>query len=70
MLESDVIDEVRDACETIVKAHGVCIATINTEYQRKFLRVMRGALGCIAGAPVALEIDDELEYAADEIIKS
>ncbi|KAK9242721.1 fungal-specific transcription factor domain-containing protein [Lipomyces tetrasporus] len=43
-LESDVAEEVRDACETVVRAHEVCIVTLNTEYQRNFRRVMRGAL--------------------------
>ncbi|KAK9329768.1 fungal-specific transcription factor domain-containing protein [Lipomyces starkeyi] len=43
-LESDVAEEFRDACETVVRAHEVCIVTLNTEYQRNFRRVMRGAL--------------------------
>ncbi|KAK9494031.1 fungal-specific transcription factor domain-containing protein [Lipomyces doorenjongii] len=43
-LESDVAEEVRDACETVVRAHEVCIVTLNTEYQRNFRRIMRGAL--------------------------
>ncbi|KAK9324022.1 fungal-specific transcription factor domain-containing protein [Lipomyces orientalis] len=43
-LESDVAEEVRDACETVVRAHEVCIVTLSTEYQRNFRRVMRGAL--------------------------
>ncbi|KAK9233796.1 fungal-specific transcription factor domain-containing protein [Lipomyces kononenkoae] len=44
MLESDVTEQVRDACETVVRAHEVCIVTLNTGYHRNFLRVMRGAL--------------------------
>ncbi|KAK9385856.1 fungal-specific transcription factor domain-containing protein [Lipomyces mesembrius] len=43
-LESDVAEEVRDACETVVRAHEVCIVTLNTEYQRNFRRVMPAAL--------------------------
>ncbi|KAK9466460.1 fungal-specific transcription factor domain-containing protein [Lipomyces arxii] len=43
-LGSNVGDEVKAACETIVRAHEVCIVTLNTEYQRNFRRVMRGAL--------------------------
>lgn len=39
--------EVRVACETIVRAHEVCIVTLNTEYQRNFRQIMRGALQMI-----------------------
>ncbi|KJZ78058.1 hypothetical protein HIM_02695 [Hirsutella minnesotensis 3608] len=37
------------ACETIVRAHEVCVATLNTEYQRNFSKVMRGALAVVRG---------------------
>ncbi|KAK9475106.1 transcriptional activator xlnR [Dipodascopsis tothii] len=37
-------EDVRHACETIVRAHEVCIVTLNTEYQRNFRQIMRGAL--------------------------
>ncbi|KAK9373483.1 fungal-specific transcription factor domain-containing protein [Lipomyces chichibuensis] len=43
-IESYVADEVRDACETVVRAHEVCVVRLNTEYQRNLRRVMRGAL--------------------------
>ncbi|KAK9386661.1 hypothetical protein V1515DRAFT_627784 [Lipomyces mesembrius] len=39
--------EIRVACETIVRAHEVCIVTLNTEYQRNFRQIMRGALQTI-----------------------
>ncbi|KAK9478305.1 fungal-specific transcription factor domain-containing protein [Lipomyces japonicus] len=39
--------EVRESCETIVRAHEVCIVTLNTEYQRNFRQIMRGALQMI-----------------------
>ncbi|KAK9489700.1 fungal-specific transcription factor domain-containing protein [Lipomyces doorenjongii] len=39
--------EVRIACETIVRAHEVCIVTLNTGYQRNFRQIMRGALQTI-----------------------
>ncbi|KAK9465560.1 fungal-specific transcription factor domain-containing protein [Lipomyces arxii] len=39
--------EVRVACETIVRAHEVCIVTLNTEYQRNFRQIIRGALQMI-----------------------
>ncbi|ODV89020.1 hypothetical protein CANCADRAFT_32411 [Tortispora caseinolytica NRRL Y-17796] len=38
---------IRKACETIVRAHEVCIVTLNTEYQRNFRRIMRGNLESI-----------------------
>ncbi|KAK9365196.1 fungal-specific transcription factor domain-containing protein [Lipomyces kononenkoae] len=54
ILESDVTEEVQDACETVVRAHEVCIATFNTDYQRNFLRVMRDALvGMLKGIEAA-----------------
>ncbi|KAK9473170.1 fungal-specific transcription factor domain-containing protein [Dipodascopsis tothii] len=43
-LKTEAGQEVGEACETIVRAHEVCIVTLNTEYQRNFRRVMRGAL--------------------------
>ena len=45
----DVIggEEVRHACETLVRAHEVCIVTLNTEYQRNFRQILRGALQAI-----------------------
>ncbi|KAK9457108.1 fungal-specific transcription factor domain-containing protein [Dipodascopsis uninucleata] len=48
-LENDVSTEVREACETVVRAHEVCIVTLNTEYQRNFRRVIRGALVGMGG---------------------
>ncbi|KAK9367896.1 fungal-specific transcription factor domain-containing protein [Lipomyces kononenkoae] len=36
--------DVRAACETIVRAHEVCIVTLNTDYQRNFRQIMRSAL--------------------------
>ncbi|KAK9234365.1 fungal-specific transcription factor domain-containing protein [Lipomyces kononenkoae] len=41
--------DVRAACETIVRAHEVCIVTLNTEYQRNFRQIMRSALQMIDG---------------------
>lgn len=56
-LESNVSEEVREACETVVRAHEVCIVTLNTEYQRNFRRVMRGALVGM-GKPLNGHIDN------------
>lgn len=36
--------EVEQACETIVRAHEVCIATLSTEFQRCFRRMLRTTL--------------------------
>lgn len=36
--------EVEHACETIVRAHEVCIATLSTEFQRSFRRMLRTTL--------------------------
>lgn len=36
--------EVEQACETIVRAHEVCIATLSTEFQRSFRRMLRTTL--------------------------
>ncbi|KAH8672157.1 hypothetical protein BGZ61DRAFT_555763 [Ilyonectria robusta] len=32
---------VEQACETIIRAHEVCVVTLNTEFQRSFRRVLR-----------------------------
>jgi len=37
-------DTLRQACETTIRAHEVCVATLNTEYQRTFRKVLRSAL--------------------------
>ncbi|KAI5300202.1 ERMES complex subunit, partial [Ascosphaera pollenicola] len=43
-LQGDASPSVVRACETIVRAHEACVVTLNTEYQRKFRKVMRSAL--------------------------
>lgn len=36
--------EVEAACETIVRAHEICIVTLSTEFQRSFRRILRSTL--------------------------
>ncbi|GAM37354.1 hypothetical protein TCE0_023r07207 [Talaromyces pinophilus] len=35
---------VKDACEIIIRAHEICVTTLNTEFQRRFRKVLRSAL--------------------------
>ncbi|KAI9713432.1 MAG: hypothetical protein M1820_000814 [Bogoriella megaspora] len=48
-LKEEVAEGVVRACETIVRAHEACVATLNTEYQRNFRKVMRSALAQVKG---------------------
>ncbi|KAI9930309.1 hypothetical protein MW887_011060 [Aspergillus wentii] len=48
-LQGDASPSVVRACETIVRAHEVCVVTLNTEYQRNFRKVMRSALAQVRG---------------------
>ncbi|KAH8799451.1 transcriptional activator xlnR [Xylogone sp. PMI_703] len=36
--------EVEQACETVIRAHEVCVVTLSTEFQRSFRRVLRSTL--------------------------
>ncbi|KAA8916525.1 hypothetical protein TRICI_001388 [Trichomonascus ciferrii] len=47
-VEHDASPELVSACETIVHAHEVCIATLDTEYQRNFRKVMRGTMSLLS----------------------
>jgi len=48
-LQGEASPSVVKACETIVRAHEVCVVTLNTEYQRNFRKVMRSALSQVRG---------------------
>ncbi|GAB0141430.1 hypothetical protein EsHS_00002025 [Epichloe bromicola] len=48
-LQAEASPNVVRACETIVRAHDACVVTLSTEYQRKFSKVMRGALALVRG---------------------
>ncbi|KAI1616837.1 fungal-specific transcription factor domain-containing protein [Exophiala viscosa] len=48
-LQGDVSPDVVKACETIVRAHEACVATLDTQYQRNFRKVMRSALQQVRG---------------------
>jgi xylanolytic transcriptional activator XlnR len=37
-------ESVEKACETIIRAHEVCVVTLSTEFQRNFRRVLRATL--------------------------
>jgi hypothetical protein len=56
-LEQNTNKEVRAACETIVRAHEVCIVTLNTEYQRNFRQILRGTIQSM----VLPELDNVIE---------
>jgi xylanolytic transcriptional activator XlnR len=47
---------VAQACETIIRAHEVCIVTLSTEFQRSFRRAVRSTLYSVRGTSL-----DELE---------
>ncbi|WPH04596.1 Hypothetical protein R9X50_00748800 [Acrodontium crateriforme] len=51
-LQAEASSRVVKACETIVRAHEACVATLNTEYQRNFRKVMRSALAQVRGRMV------------------
>jgi len=46
---AEVSAEVVRACETVVRAHEACVATLDTQYQRNFRKVMRSALQQVKG---------------------
>ncbi|THY92130.1 hypothetical protein D6C95_06176 [Aureobasidium pullulans] len=48
-LQGEASASVVKACEQIVRAHEVCVVTLNTEYQRNFRKVMRSALSQVRG---------------------
>jgi xylanolytic transcriptional activator XlnR len=37
-------ESVERACETIIRAHEVCVVTLSTEFQKRFRKVLRGTL--------------------------
>jgi xylanolytic transcriptional activator XlnR len=37
-------ESVEKACETIIRAHEVCVVTLSTEFQKRFRKVLRGTL--------------------------
>ncbi|CAI6093857.1 unnamed protein product [Clonostachys chloroleuca] len=44
---------VEQACETIIRAHEVCVVTLSTEFQRNFRRVVRSTLYSVRGGSPA-----------------
>ncbi|KAF7846502.1 hypothetical protein BT93_L4228 [Corymbia citriodora subsp. variegata] len=51
-LQGEASASVVKACESIVRAHEVCVVTLNTEYQRNFRKVMRSALQQVRGRTI------------------
>lgn len=44
---SSASEQVVEACEVLVRAHEVCVVTLDAEYQRNFRRVLRGTMGAL-----------------------
>ncbi|KAF8545205.1 fungal-specific transcription factor domain-containing protein [Trichophaea hybrida] len=58
-LQGEASEAVVTACETIVRAHEVCVVTLNTEYQRNFRKVMRSALNQVRGRGAPEDVDEQ-----------
>ncbi|KAK5994091.1 Xylanolytic transcriptional activator xlnR [Cladobotryum mycophilum] len=43
-------ESVAQACENIIRAHEVCVVTLNTEFQKNFRKVLRSTLYSVQGA--------------------
>ncbi|KAG6016760.1 hypothetical protein E4U43_003161 [Claviceps pusilla] len=48
-MQGEASPNVVRACETVVRAHDACVVTLSTDYQRKFSKIMRGALALVRG---------------------
>ncbi|CZR62111.1 uncharacterized protein PAC_12008 [Phialocephala subalpina] len=59
-MEMTTSETVSQACETIIRAHEVCVVTLNTEYQRNFRKVVRSALYSAQGIVVFI-VDEQWE---------
>ncbi|KAF3291023.1 hypothetical protein TWF970_000275 [Orbilia oligospora] len=58
-LQGEASQAVVGACETIVRAHEVCVVTLNTEYQRNFRKVMRSALAQVRGRCLPEDMEEQ-----------
>jgi hypothetical protein len=58
-LQGEASSAVVTACETIVRAHEICVVTLNTEYQRNFRKVMRSALCQVRGRGAPEDMEDQ-----------
>ncbi|PWW77670.1 hypothetical protein C7212DRAFT_277013 [Tuber magnatum] len=58
-LQGEASSAVITACETIVRAHEICVVTLNTEYQRNFRKVMRSALSQVRGRGAPEDMEDQ-----------
>ncbi|CAK7213457.1 hypothetical protein SCUCBS95973_001799 [Sporothrix curviconia] len=43
-------ESVERACETIIRAHEVCVVTLNTEFQKQFRKALRSTLNSVRNA--------------------
>lgn len=57
-LDKEMSQELRYACEVVVRAHEVCIVTLNTEYQRNFRSILRGAIQAFVFPELADALDE------------
>ncbi|KAH8690872.1 hypothetical protein BGW36DRAFT_389505 [Talaromyces proteolyticus] len=48
-------DSVEEACETIIRAHEICVVTLSTEFQRNFRKVLRSTMNSVRGFTVDRE---------------
>ncbi|KAK0385094.1 hypothetical protein NLU13_7572 [Sarocladium strictum] len=46
-------ESVEAACETIIRAHEVCVVTLNTDFQKYFRKVLRSTLYSVRGSGMA-----------------
>ncbi|KAL1311777.1 hypothetical protein AAFC00_001861 [Neodothiora populina] len=58
-LQGEASPSVIRACEAIVRAHEVCVVTLNTEYQRNFRKVMRSALQQVRGRTIEDPVEQQ-----------
>lgn len=58
-LQGEASGAVITACETVVRAHEVCVVTLNTEYQRNFRKAMRSALSQVRGRGLPEDMEEQ-----------
>jgi len=58
-LQGEASEAVITACETIFRAHEVCVVTLNTEYQRNFRKVMQSALSQVRGRGLPEDMEEQ-----------
>ncbi|CAK7233298.1 hypothetical protein SBRCBS47491_008560 [Sporothrix bragantina] len=51
-------ESVERACETIIRAHEVCVVTLNTEFQKQFRKALRSTLNSVRNAEGASRVEE------------